>query len=100
MNNDNPILNNPYEEPRYHYNADIDGNLDYSQRLEGRRPYIGNIQIIPNSNSQSHLFNAEDLMNNNPDAKFINDLRIVLALDIKFPAREVQLFLMNICWNN
>ena len=75
MNNDNPILNNPYEEPRYHYNADIDGNLDYSQRLEGRRPYIGNIQIIPNSYSQSHLFNAEDLMNNNPDAKFINDLR-------------------------
>lgn len=47
MNNDNPILNNPYEEPRYHYNADIDGNLDYSQRLEGRRPYIGNIQIPP-----------------------------------------------------
>lgn len=75
MNNDNPILNNPYEEPRYHYNADIDGNLDYSQRLEGRRPYIGNIQIILNSNPQSHLFNAEDLGNNNPDAKFINDLR-------------------------
>ncbi|WP_298073061.1 BPTD_3080 family restriction endonuclease [uncultured Bacteroides sp.] len=75
MNNDNPILNNPYEEPKYHYNVDINGNLDYSQRLEGRRPYIGNIQITPNGKSQAYLFNTEDLMNNNPDAKFINDLR-------------------------
>lgn len=43
MNNDNPILNNPYEEPRYHYNVDINGNLDYGSILEGRRPYMGNI---------------------------------------------------------
>lgn len=75
MNNDNPILNNPYEEPEYHYNVDIDGNLDYSSILEGRRPYIGNIQITPNRKSQSHLFNAEDLEESNPEAKFINDLR-------------------------
>lgn len=74
MSNDNPILNNPYEEPRYHYNVDINGNLDYGSILEGRRPYMGNIQITPNRASQA-LFNAEDLGNDNPDAKFINDLR-------------------------
>ena len=38
MSNDNPILNNPYEEPRFHYNVDINGNLDYGSILEGRRP--------------------------------------------------------------
>lgn len=36
MTYDNPILNNPYEEPEYHYNVDMDGNLDYSKILEGR----------------------------------------------------------------
>jgi len=75
MSNDNPILNNPYDEPRYHYNVDINGNLDYGSILDGRRPYMGNIQITPNRVSQTHLFNAEDLENDNPDAKFINDLR-------------------------
>lgn len=74
MSNDNPILNNPYEEPRFHHNVDINGNLDYGSILEGRRPYMGNIQITPNRTSQA-LFNAEDLENDNPDAKFINDLR-------------------------
>lgn len=75
MSNDNPILNNPYEEPKYHYNVDMDGNLDYSKILEGRRPYIGNIQITPNRISQSQLFNAEDLENSDADAKFINGIR-------------------------
>ena len=46
MSNDNPILNNPYEEPRFHYNVDINGNLDYGTMLD-RRPYVGNIQITP-----------------------------------------------------
>ena len=29
-NSKSPILNNPYEEPRLYYDADMDGNLDYS----------------------------------------------------------------------
>lgn len=74
MSSDNPILNNPYEEPKYHYNVDMDGNLDYSKILEGRRPYIGNIQITPKP-SQSYFFDLEDLENGDPDAKFINGLR-------------------------
>ena len=42
MNNDNPILNNTYEEPRLYYNVDINGNLDYGTMLD-RRPYVGQI---------------------------------------------------------
>lgn len=52
MSDDNPILNNPYEEPKYHYNVDMDDNLNYSKILEGRRPYIGNIQ-------STHIYNHE-----------------------------------------
>jgi len=37
---DNPVLNNPYEEPKYHYRTDpINGYLDYTTILEGRRPF-------------------------------------------------------------
>ena len=54
MSNDNPILNNPYEMPRFHYNVDINGNLDYGSILEGRRPYMGNIQI-----TQNNIYNHE-----------------------------------------
>ena len=27
---DNPVLNNPYLEPKFHYDTDVDGNVDYS----------------------------------------------------------------------
>ncbi len=72
--NENPILNNPYREPEYHYNVDADGNLDYNSILQGRRPYIGRINISPNAVRNSQLFNAEDVVND-PDADFINGLR-------------------------
>ena len=45
-NNDNPVLNNPYEEPKYYYDT-VRGNLDYNKVLKGRRPYMGNIDITP-----------------------------------------------------
>ena len=38
-----PILNNPYEEPKWHYDVTLDGNLDYSKILEGRRPYSAHL---------------------------------------------------------
>ena len=44
---DNPILNNPYEEPRFHYDAYTNGNLDYSKVLEGRRPYTSILSVTP-----------------------------------------------------
>ena len=42
-----PILNNPYEEPRLYYDTDMDGNLDYSHIIEGRRPFTTSIDIVP-----------------------------------------------------
>ncbi len=72
--NENPILNNPYREPEYHYNVDADGNLDYNSIIQGRRPYIGRINISPNAVRNSQLFNAEDVVND-VDADFINGLR-------------------------
>ncbi len=69
-----PILNNPYEEPRLHYDADIDGNLDYTRVLPGRRPYAANVGIVPNR-PQSTLFGNEDVESSDPDAPFINAVR-------------------------
>ena len=40
MPSDNPILNNPFEEPRFHYATNLKGELDYDQVVSGRRPFI------------------------------------------------------------
>ena len=48
MSEKSPILNNPYEEPRWHYAADLEGNLDYNKVLDGRRPYTAAVGIAPN----------------------------------------------------
>jgi type III restriction enzyme len=71
-----PILNNPYEEPRLYYDTDADGNLDYSRIVQGRRPYTSNIDIMPSRQGQQSLFGGSDYENNDPNAKFINDIRI------------------------
>ncbi|MEO8429320.1 MAG: DEAD/DEAH box helicase family protein, partial [Verrucomicrobiota bacterium] len=47
MSNDNPILNNPYEEPAWHYATNLAGELDYSRPLKGRRIFTPEIQTIP-----------------------------------------------------
>lgn len=74
MSEKSPILNNPYEEPRWHYSADLDGNLDYNKVLEGRRPYTATIGIAPNQ-PQNEFFNHDDLPEDDPNASFINALR-------------------------
>lgn len=72
----NPILNNPYEEPLFHYDTDLSGNLDYNKVLPGRRPYDPNIGITPSANPQGEMFGGADLYNSDEDnAKFINGLR-------------------------
>lgn len=71
---DNPVLNNPYDEPRYYYNTDLNGNIDYTAVKEGRRPYGYDINIVPNR-ADNTFFSQEDLENNNPNAKFINGIR-------------------------
>jgi type III restriction enzyme len=74
MSEKSPILNNPYEEPRWHYSADLDGNLDYNKVLEGRRPYTATVGIAPNQ-PQSTFFNHDEIAENEPNAGFINSLR-------------------------
>ena len=54
-NNDNPVLNNPYEEPKYYYDT-VRGNLDYNKVLKGRRPYMGNIDITPSTRMEGDFF--------------------------------------------
>ena len=47
MPGENPILNNPYEEPSQHYATNLAGELDYSRIQEGRRIFTPDVQSIP-----------------------------------------------------
>ena len=47
MPSDNPILNNPFEEPRLHYATNLKGELDYELVVPGRRLFSPEIQTIP-----------------------------------------------------
>ena len=47
MSSQNPILNNPFEEPRLHYATNLKGELDYEVVLPGRRLFSPEIQTIP-----------------------------------------------------
>ena len=52
IKNDNPVLNNAYEEPKYYYDSDINGNIDYNKVINGRRPYGYDVNIVPNKRGQ------------------------------------------------
>lgn len=69
-----PILNNPYEKPRLHYDADLNGNLDYNKILQGRRPYSAHIGVAPNR-VEAALFSNADIADEDPNAPFINTIR-------------------------
>lgn len=71
-------MNNPYEEPKWHYDTTLEGNLDYSKILEGRRPYAANLTVMPNTSSAKFLFSAEDFQTEDKNAEFINTLRKVV----------------------
>ena len=70
-NSKSPILNNPYEEPRLYYDTDMDGNLDYSHVVDGRRPFTTAIDIVPKAHEQTQMFSGSDFDNADPDATFI-----------------------------
>lgn len=72
--NNNPILNNPYEEPKLHYDTDLEGNIDYTKILQGRRDYTTTVNIAP-KNHQQAMFLGSDFEDNDPDARFINGIR-------------------------
>jgi type III restriction enzyme len=62
MDKRNPILNNPYEEPKKHYATDPEGNLNYADIRKGRRIFTPDIQAIPvRQGPQGNLFEVNDL---------------------------------------
>ncbi len=67
MSSDNPILNNPYLEPKYHYatlaTGEEKGALDYNKIVEGRRIFNPDSEgAIPTrqKNAQSSIFEVND----------------------------------------
>ena len=74
-NNDNPVLNNPYEEPRYYYDTDMNGNIDYATVINGRRPFGYDVNIVPKKRGDQTIFSQEDFISVDPNAEFINGIR-------------------------
>ncbi|MBQ5423887.1 MAG: DEAD/DEAH box helicase family protein, partial [Bacteroidales bacterium] len=72
-----PILNNTYEEPLYHYDTDMEGNLDYDSKREGRRPFSieVNIGTTKSKKQQEEIFTGDDLYAEDDHTKFINTMR-------------------------
>ena len=59
---DNPILNNPYEEPQAYYSTNLDGELDYEKVVPGRRIFTGTTTPIPTrQGSQGDLLTPETI---------------------------------------
>ena len=52
MPGENPILNNPYEEPVLHYGTNPEGEIDYEHVLPGRRAYR---RELAKSNGETHF---------------------------------------------
>lgn len=62
--NRSPILNNPYEEPILHYDADPNGNRDYTKILKGGRAYSAHMEVAPNRPDGALFgFSFEDSIN-------------------------------------
>ena len=58
---DNPILNNPYQEPTLYYDTDSDGSLDYNQIRQGRRIFKENASVVPTKQKpQKEIFEWND----------------------------------------
>lgn len=76
MAGENPILNNPYEEPRFHYATNLQGELDYSRIETGRRYFTGSIQSIPvPQSSQGDLLTLNELGRTEYGTHIVNLLR-------------------------
>lgn len=75
IQNDNPVLNNPYEEPKYYYDTDLSGNIDYNKVINGRRPFGYDVNIVPNKRGEQTIFSQGDFASSDPNAEFINTIR-------------------------
>jgi type III restriction enzyme len=76
MNDDNPILNNPYEEPRWHYATNLAGELDYSRPVKGRRIFTPEVQTIPvRQGAQGDLMELNEVAAADHGSHVVNLLR-------------------------
>ena len=65
---DGPILNGPYDEPRFHFATAADGNLDYRDRRDGRRIFAPDTPQVPLGHTpQGSLYDLNDLAANYRD---------------------------------
>jgi len=73
---ENPILNNPYEEPLWHYATSPQGELDYSRPVPGRRIFTPEVQSIPvRQGRQGELMEINDLAGAERGKHIVNLLR-------------------------
>ena len=67
-------MNNPYKEPKFYYDSDPNGNIDYTKIKPGRRPYGYRINIVP-GNPDISMSSQDNFESNDPNAEFINGIR-------------------------
>jgi len=76
MPDENPILNNPYEEPGWHYATNLQGELDYSRPVKGRRIFTPEIQTIPvRQGAQGDLMELNEVAAASQGSHVVNLLR-------------------------
>jgi len=76
MKNGNPILNNPYSPPIYHYATDPkDDSLNYTDIRKGRRVFRREKQAIPTKQIQASLLSVNETSSDEDKNHIINLLR-------------------------
>ncbi len=71
----NPILNNPYDEPTKHYYTESDGVLDYTQIINGRRPFSASTQPNPVKSGRKQQLELFNELTESKQEHIINILR-------------------------
>ena len=80
MNNGNPILNNPYKPPEYHYATDPkDGSLNYNDKRKGRRIFSKERLVIPTKQIQASLLEFNETATQEDLNHIVNLLREEVA---------------------
>lgn len=104
MKKDNPILNNPYSPPKYHYAVDPnDGSLNYNDVRQGRAIFTKGKQVIPLKQIQASLLELNDTATKEDLNHIINLLRKEVAdwRDKSYPdVTRVTQTLLNYWFNN
>jgi len=60
----------------YHYDTDLNGNLDYNKIVDGRRPYTAQLGVNPGGADNQAIFSGSDFQDDSdPNAVFINGIR-------------------------